>query len=96
MGSETSKLVTPSHSLSDTACKLVCSAVMSTATSVPLPESLKKSSHAEVNGCAGHSCGATSSSTLVFCFFVEAAFLGCEATRPLVSGVPVMKTRSLW
>lgn len=32
---------------------------------------------------------------LAFGFLNGVVFLGCEATRPLFSGVPVMKTRSL-
>lgn len=32
---------------------------------------------------------------LAFGFLEGVVFFGCEATRPLVSGVPVMKTRSL-
>lgn len=54
------------------------------------------SSHAEVNGCEDTSNGGLlgSAAAGVLCFFDDVPFFGCDATLPLVSNVPVMKTLS--
>lgn len=88
------KPAAPSPLLAPTPCKLVCRAVSSTADSAPWLESVMLSSHAEVRGGVCTTWGLASASALGFCFLDTTVFLGCDATRPLDSGVPVMKTRS--
>lgn len=74
----------------------MCNAEIRTEYSTPWFDTSVWSSQAEARGGSGVRLSLEELSPAEdFGFLDEDPFLGCEATRPLFSGVPVMKTRSL-